>query len=240
MSTAVFDQLEQLKAQRLEAFEELAVRLAADEEVDVATIEQVCREADREPSSLRSLVTKLAERRRLREEHKRLPAVIAQREALQAKIDEANAELEAAVQRHQVACHPLQWEQRQLLDDMIRLEQIPAKLGVECPLQHLHRRQSSLQRRQQSLERAVNDAEYTLRGHQSTLANAARERNRNIPTPWLHSDAPPEASEIESNDPLRDLKLAVVHAAAMLAKARKASSEAAAEASRTWDEMVNY
>ncbi|MCE9555915.1 MAG: hypothetical protein K8T91_21410 [Planctomycetes bacterium] len=129
-------------------FVQLARAAADGREVTTEQIMAACERSKRTPGYFRQLVMMLQARAKIRERLATLPAVQEEYAALKQRIDEANAELDVAVNCHQAATAPLQFRREILKDEMFKLGALEQELLANHPekemTERLHGLSSSL------------------------------------------------------------------------------------------------
>ena len=129
MST-VFEELSQLQAKRLAAYDQIVEQIANGQTIAAEVVDQICRDADKSPTDLAAVVSKLTRRREQQKQVSRLPGIVAERAAIEKQIADANTKLDEAVASHQELCRPLQYRFSDLTQEMAQLEQVKNKLDA--------------------------------------------------------------------------------------------------------------
>jgi hypothetical protein len=129
MST-VFEELNQLQANREAAFGRIVDDLVAGRDVDAQVVDQLCRDVGKSPSELASLVSDRKRKQAKEDDLAREPGLVAERAELQKQIEEANTELESRVAAHQATCMPLQQRTGDINQELTRLAMVRTELAA--------------------------------------------------------------------------------------------------------------
>src|SRR5688572_20884038 len=110
--TAVFDHVRALRESS--DYFDLARQVAVGEDVDPEAVDRALMRENKTPETFEALVRQCQSREHQRQLAAEVDDLIAEQQRLRAEVNLANSELEAAVQRHQQQCHPLQFRIQQL------------------------------------------------------------------------------------------------------------------------------
>lgn len=158
------------QAARVADFRGLVAKIADGQEPDADTVDSVLSAAGKTADDLREAVERLAHRRQLREQFRRLPELEAEKQKVEREIASANAALEAAERRHHEAVAPLEARLAEIRELVSAGEAARRHLADGCT-------DAGLLARYRKLEAALAEARHAAAEHRAA-ADSLRERAR--------------------------------------------------------------
>jgi hypothetical protein len=174
--TALFEKLRMAEAEAETKAEQeyrlLVARLASGTDDPLERVQEILHNADRSASDLERDVSLAQRRQAWRQQLADAQAANEQRPNIQEKIDKANAELEAARQKHAETLWPLHQEIQQANTLTAQAADAERQLRETCPDQKLLDRQRHNNRQRQENSQALQSLRDRLETQQSALAVA--------------------------------------------------------------------
>jgi len=129
---SIFNKQRKRQEARAADFRGIVAQIADGHEPDVDHVDAILHEAGKSLDDLRQAVEQLQHRRQLQEQCKQLPALVAERKQVEAKIDAANKALDEADAHHTDVTVPLHARLREIRDEMWAAESAKNELWQSC------------------------------------------------------------------------------------------------------------